>query len=134
MQPHPGRTRMFAVAVAFAAAPLFAQPAPKATTPKEALGFNVGDDYQVANYTQLAAWWKKLAAESDRMKLVDIGPTAEGRRHYMAVVSSAENLKKLDRYREIARKLALAENVTEQQARELAREGRAVVWIDGGLH
>jgi hypothetical protein len=98
------------------------------------LGFNVGDDYQVANYAQLTAWWKKLAAESDRMKLVDMGPTAEGRRQYMAVISSPANIKKLERYKEISRKLALAEGVTEQQARELAREGKAVVWIDGGLH
>ena len=29
---------------------LSAQPAPKVTTPKQALGFNIGDDYQVANY------------------------------------------------------------------------------------
>src|SRR5215470_978177 len=30
------------------------------TPPKQALGFNLGDDYQVATYTQLEAYWKKL--------------------------------------------------------------------------
>ena len=104
------------------------------TTPREAFGFNLGDDYQVANYTQLEAYWKKLAAESDRMKLVDIGPTAEGRRQYMAIVSSPENLKNLDHYKEVARRLALAESLTDDQAHALSREGKAVVWIDGGLH
>ncbi|HYV61740.1 MAG TPA: M14 metallopeptidase family protein, partial [Bryobacteraceae bacterium] len=104
------------------------------TPPKEALGFNLGDDYQVANYTQLEKYWKQLAAESDRMKLVDIGATAEGRRQYMAIVSSPENLRKLDRYKDIARRLALAEGLTDDQAHVLAREGKAVVWIDGGLH
>src|SRR5689334_11152196 len=44
-------------------------------TPKEALGFNPGDDYFVAGYSQLEAYWKKLASQSDRIKLVDIGPT-----------------------------------------------------------
>ena len=68
------------------------------------------------------------------MKLVDIGPTAEGRRQYMAIITSPENLKKLDHYKEISRRLALAEGITEDQARALAREGKAVVWIDGGLH
>jgi len=119
---------------ALSAWPLAAQTAPKVTTPKEALGFDLGDDYQVANYTQLEAYWKKLAAESDRMKLVDIGATAEGRRQYMAVITSPDNLKKLDRYQEISRRLALAEGITEDQAHALAREGKAVVWIDGGLH
>src|SRR4051812_17999504 len=83
----------------------YAQVNPKITTPKDALGFNLGDDYQVANYTQLEAYWKKLATESDRMKLVDMGPTAEGRRQYMAIVSSPENIKKLDHYKQIAQKL-----------------------------
>jgi hypothetical protein len=114
--------------------PLAAQTAPKVTTPQEALGFNLGDDYQVANYTQLEVWWKKLATESDRMKLVDIGPTAEGRHQYMAIITSPENMKKLDHYKDISRRLALADGLTEEQARVLAREGKAVVWIDGGLH
>jgi hypothetical protein len=122
------------VAAGFSAVLLSAQTVPKITTPKEALGFNIGDDYQVANYTQLTAYWKKLAAESDRMKLVDIGPTAEGRRQYMAVITSPDNVKKLDHYKEISRKLAHAEGLTDEQAHALAREGKAVVWIDGGLH
>src|SRR5436305_9345667 len=125
--------RTFALAAVLSAGSiLYAQPAPKLTSPREVLGFNLGDDYHVANYTQLVAWWKKLAAESDRMKLVDIGPTAEGRRQYMAVISSPENLKRLDHYKEISQKLAHAEGLTEQQAHDLAREGKAIVWIDGG--
>src|SRR5689334_6100527 len=112
---------------------VLAQPS-RITTPKEALGFNLGDDYQVANYTQLDSYWKKLAAESPRMKLVDIGPNEEGSRQYMAIVTSPENHKKLDRYKEIAQRLAHAEGLTEGQARALAREGKAVVWVDGGLH
>jgi hypothetical protein len=123
-----------ALAALIFVAALAAQTAPKVTTPKEALGFNLGDDYQVANYTQLEAWWKKLAGESNRMKLVDIGPTAEGRRQYMAIITSPENLKNLGRYKDISRRLALAEGITEDQAHALAREGKAVVWIDGGLH
>jgi len=125
---------MLAAAAALSAWPLAAQTTPKITTPKEALGFNLGDDYMVANYTQLEAYWKKLATESDRMKLVDIGPTEEGRKQYMAIITSPENLKKLDHYKEISAKLAHAEGVTEEQAHALAREGKAVVWIDGGLH
>ncbi|SFS11175.1 Zinc carboxypeptidase [Granulicella pectinivorans] len=104
------------------------------TTPKQALGFNIGDDYHVANYTQLEAYWKKLATESDRMKLVSIGTTSEGRPQYMAIFSSPENLKNLDHYRDISRRLSLAKDLTDAQAHALAKEGKSVVWIDGGLH
>ena len=102
-------------------------------SPKEHFGFNIGDDYQLSNYTQTEAYFKKLAA-SDRTKLVDIGLTAEGRHQYMLIVSSPENIKKLARYQEISQKLARAENLTDDQARAMANEGKAVVWIDGGLH
>jgi hypothetical protein len=111
-----------------------AQTAPKLTTPKQQFGFNVAEDFQMVSYTQAEAYWKKLAAESDRMKLVDIGLTAEGRHQWMAIISTPENLKNLARYKEISQKLARAEGVTEAQARALSKEGKAIVWIDGGLH
>jgi len=102
-------------------------------SPKEQFGFNIGDDYKLANYTQTVAYYKKLAA-SPRAKLVDIGLTEEGRHEYMMVVSSPENIRKLNEYKEIAQKLARAEGLTNQQALQLAAKGKAVVWIDGGLH
>ena len=107
---------------------------PRLTTPKEQFGANIGDDYVLINYTQMQAFWSKLAKESDRMKLVDIGKTAEGRTMTMAIVSSPQNLQKLDYYKGIIRKLALAEGLTDEEAHKLAAEGKAVVWIDGGLH
>jgi hypothetical protein len=106
----------------------------RVTTPKDEFGFNFGDDYQLATYQQLAAYWQKLDRESDRMVLQEIGKTSEGRPHLMAIVTSPENHRNLARYRDISRRLALAEDLTDDQARALAREGKAVVWIDGGLH
>jgi hypothetical protein len=104
------------------------------TSPREHFGFNIGDDYQLANYDQLTEYWKKLATQSPRMRLVSIGKTAEGRDQWMMIVSSPANLAKLDQYRTIAARLARAEGLTDEQAHALAREGKAVVWIDGGLH
>lgn len=107
--------------------------AQKVPSPKEHFGFNMGDDYQLADYTQTAAYFKKLAT-SDRAKLVDIGLTEEGRHQYMIIVSSPKNIQELEKYRSISTKLAHAEGLTDEQARVLAEEGKAVVWIDGGLH
>ena len=122
------------LAAAITAWPAFAQNAPKITTPKEFLGFNIGDDYMMASYTDLDKYWHKIASECDRCKLVDIGPTEEGRRQYMMIITSPDNIKKLDHYKEISARLAHAEGLTDDQAHALAREGKAVVWIDGGLH
>src|SRR5437016_3775096 len=59
--------------------------AQKITSPKEQFGFNIGDDYKLANYTQFEGYWRKLARESNRMKLVEIGKSAEGRPQLMAI-------------------------------------------------
>jgi hypothetical protein len=104
-------------------------------SPKDVFGFNIGDDYHMANYDQLETYWKKVAAAApDRAKLVDIGKTAMGKPQYMMVISSPANMKKLDHYREINAKLALGKDLTDEQAHALAKEGKAVIWIDGGLH
>ena len=104
------------------------------TTPKQQFGFNIGDDYQLATYDQFVAYWQKLDRESDRMKVVEIGKTAEGRPQLMAIITSPDNFKKLERYREISRRLATVDGIDDDQARALAKEGKAVVWFDGGLH
>src|SRR5262245_5722279 len=106
----------------------------KITAPKEHLGFNLGDDYCLANYQQLVSYWAKLEKESDRLKVVNIGTTEEGRPQLMGVVTSPANHAKLGHYKTMAAKLARAEGVDEAAARRLAAEGKAVVWIDGGLH
>ncbi len=123
--------------IAFAAllgvtTPLHAQTG--VTSPQQHFGFNIGDDYHLATYPQFEAYWRLLAEESPRMILEEIGPTAEGRTELMAIITSPENHQNLARYQEIARRLALADGLSAEEAKTLAREGKAVVWIDGGLH
>jgi hypothetical protein len=126
-------TAMLALAGAAAAEPI----TPKVgtiTAPYEAFAQEPGSDYFLANYDAYEAYLKKLASQSDRMKLVDIGKSAEGRTMWVAIVSSPANLAKLDYYRDIARKLAKAEVKTEAEAQALADRGKAIVWIDAGMH
>jgi hypothetical protein len=110
---------------------IYAQVVP---SPKEHFGFSIGDDYQLATYTQTEDYFKKLAASTDRLKLVDIGKTEEGRIQYMLIISSPENIKNLEKYKSISQRLALVEGLNDTEAKALAAEGKSVVWIDGGLH
>src|SRR3954470_16064132 len=115
-----------------AAAPLQAQG--KITTPKEFFGHNIGDDYFLPNYDQFTAYWRKIATESPRAKLLEIGKTGEGRPQLAMIVTSPEHQAKLARYKEISKKPHDARGIDSTMARALAKEGKAVVWIDGGLH
>lgn len=130
--------RPAAVFALLAGAVLAAAPSPALpaglTSPRQAFGFDVGADYRLIGYARMLAYWKKLDAESDRLSLVEIGRTAEGRPMVMAIVTSAGNQRRLERYKAVSRRLALAGGLSEGEARRLAAEGKAVVWIDGGLH
>ena len=108
--------------------------AQKVPTPLSHFGFNIGDNYHLATFTQTEAYLQKVAASSKKVKLQVIGKTEEGRNHYMMIVSDPSNLAQLSKYKSIAQKLARAEGLTNEEAKKLANEGKAVVWIDGGLH
>ena len=102
--------------------------------PKEHFGFNIGDNYKLATYAQTEAYFQKLDLVSDRAIMQSIGKTEEGRDQFMMVVTSPANQLKLSSYKEISQKLARAEHLSEADAKKLAADGKAVVWIDGGLH
>lgn len=126
--------RLFSIIIAslLVASPSLGQS--RVTSPLQQFGHNIGDDYFLANYEQMIAYWQKIAGQTNRMKLVRIGSTAENRPIWMAIISAPENLRNLARYQEISRRLALANDLTDAQAHAFAAEGKSVVWIDGGLH
>src|SRR5690606_27955168 len=102
--------------------------------PGDVFGFEPGTDYELANYDQVQRYFRELDAASDRVVVEEIGKSTLGRPMLLAMISNEANLANRERYREISRRLALARDLTDEQARRLAKEGKAIVWIDGGLH
>lgn len=103
-------------------------------TPESVLGHRPGDDFYLVNYDESREYFHKLAASSNRIKLITVGKTTRGLDWEIAIISSPENLTNLDKYKDIARKLADGRGLTDESATALAREGKAIVHIDGGLH
>ena len=103
-------------------------------TPVSVLGRNPGDDFYLASYDDSKRYFEAAAKASDRMKLFTIGKTSDGAGFVIAVISSPGNLAKLDHYKDVAKQLALARGLTDARAQTLAKEGKAIVHIDGGLH
>jgi hypothetical protein len=101
--------------------------------PRDHLGFTPGDEKKLASYEELIGYFQKLAASSDRIRLERFGSTSTGKPMYIAFLSSADNLRKLSHYRDISRRLALG-IPAQDEARRLAEQGKAIVWIDSGLH
>jgi hypothetical protein len=120
--------------VSFFALWSFAIQAQTIPTPASVIGFTPGDDFKLANYDQSMEYFRKLESLSDNIKIFQAGKTSEGRDWYFTVISSKANLDNLDRYKEIANRLAHPKGLTDSEAKALAREGKPLVHIDGGLH
>src|ERR1700721_2210924 len=103
-------------------------------TPESVLGHKPGDDFYLASYDESLGYFQKLAQSTGKLKLAHVGKTTRGLEWYIAIISSAQNLASLDKYKDTARRLALVKGLTEVQAHELARNGKVIVHIDGGLH
>jgi hypothetical protein len=94
----------------------------------------VGEDFRLATYEESIDYFQRLDAASDRLELREVGRTSFGRPVYIALISMRENLANVERHREIAQRLAHPAGLSDDEARRLADEGRAIVHIDGGLH
>ncbi len=104
------------------------------TTPEDFLGFEVGADFHLMTYEEAIGYFEHIASQTDRMIVLDMGETSGGRRMKYGVISSAENLQRLDHFKEINRRISLPRGLSDEEARRLAEEGKSFVWIDGGLH
>ena len=115
---------------------LVAQP----KSPEEVFGFRIGDDYKLADYSQMVDYHRQLADASDRVFLKEIGKSVLGRPMLLQFISTSENLRQLDRWKAISTKLARA-RISEEEAQKNATRGHGNLWayhfrapgVPGGL-
>jgi len=104
------------------------------TSPKDFLGHKVGADYKLADYSQITAYFKKLDEESEKIKLLNIGKSTLGKPMLLAVITSKENMDQLDTFKGITRKLRDARGLTPDDARKLAKKGKAIILLTCNIH
>ncbi len=114
--------------------------------PKDTLGFTPGDDRKLASWAQIVDYFKKLDAASDRVKFEEIGKTTMGAPFVYATISSPENLRNLEKYKQINAQLADPRTIKKIRLRNgremapdlvaqmLAGQGKTIVLITCGVH
>lgn len=110
------------------------QTLPGIPTPEEVFGFRPGAENCFAGWADQTAYYRRLSTLSDRMIFDEMAKTPEGNPFYALIISAPENLAKLDRYKEISRRLAACRDYDEAEAASLAKEGKAFVLISMSLH
>src|ERR1700756_4918175 len=91
-------------------------PSPGVPTPESVLGHKPGDDFYLANYDESRDYFHKLAAASNRVKIINVGKTTRGLDWEIAIISSPANLAKLDRYKQISQQLARGRGLDDNAA------------------
>ena len=117
--------------LALAVHPAGAQSVP---APESVFGHPVGADSQLFTYGQSIEYFRRLAASSPYVRLLEVGKTSFGKPWTVALISAPANLARVDELRRINQRLARPETLTDADARQLAREGIPLVDISGGLH
>ena len=70
------------------------------TSPETFFGHRLGADRKIARWDKIAAYFNLLSKESDRIKVIDMGPSTDGAPFLLVVISSPENISRLDEIRE----------------------------------
>lgn len=123
------RKILFLITIIFVCKISYPQPA----SPSAIFGFEPGADYELASYNQLLRFYNQLDKESENVKKIEIGKSTHGLPMILLFISSKENLEKLEEWKDISSKLALAK-IDSLQAGQLSQKGKVIVWIDAGMH
>src|ERR1700723_1517004 len=111
----------------FTAILLFFAPAFAAVpTPESHFGHKIGVDNELLDWDKVVTYFQALEKSSDRIKYKELGKTVEGRPQIALTISSAANLKNLDHYLDIQRRLADPRRTTPAEAARLEREGKKI--------
>src|SRR5262245_26221886 len=85
-------------------------------TPEQFIGFKVGADNKLARWDRIAEYLKVLGGASDRVNVRELGKSTAGNPFLAIEISSPENLKNLDRFKQLSRRLYFQDG--EPAARE----------------
>ncbi len=104
-------------------------------SPRSVLGFTPGDDKTIADWGQITNYFAKLDKESKNVTVKEIGRTTNGKPLIVAFISSARNIKDLEKYRRISAKLADPRTIANDgELADLIKNGKTIVSISCSIH
>jgi hypothetical protein len=104
-------------------------------SPEQFLGFKVGADNKLARWDRIVEYMKLAAADSDRVRFRELGKTSANNPFIALEISSADTIKRLDRYKQLERKLYFQGGApTEAEREEIFRQGKLVLLVTCSIH
>src|SRR5436190_2079465 len=103
-------------------------------TPSDFLKMKIGGDGVLASYEQIVSYFRAVDPLSDRITVEDLGPTTMGHPMLNAVITSPENMKRLDYFRDINNRLYDPRHTPPDEAKRLIAAGKKIVAIQMSIH
>jgi hypothetical protein len=104
------------------------------TSPEQFLGFKVGSDKKLADMVQIVEYFRMLDGQSERISLQEVGKTTEGNPFIVAIITSEENQKNLEKFRRYQQMLADPRKISDDEAKKFIADGKAVVMVNCSIH
>ncbi len=104
------------------------------TSPEDFFGFQMGTDRKLARWDRIVEYFYQLEEESDRLKVYNLGPSSEGHPFLMLLITSPENLSRLDELQAFNKKISDPRGQPSEEIGRAIREGKAVVFQSMSLH
>ena len=106
----------------------------KITSPEVFFGFQLGSDRKIARWDRIVECFRLLERQSDKIKVLDMGPSTEGNPFLLVIISSPKNLANLEHLKEVNAKISDPRGLPEDEINELIDEGRAIICQSMSLH
>ena len=103
-------------------------------TPEEFAGFPIGSNGNLLRWERIVEYLRTLDEASDRVKVKDLGKTHNGNPFVLAIISSPENLARLDAIQRTQHRLAHPAGLTDKAIEDLAWSSPAVVAVSCNIH
>jgi len=109
-------------------------PAEELPSPEKYFGFKMGTDRKLIDWEQIRNYFMLLDQTSDNIITEELGKTTLGRPFIISYISSAENLKDLQKYKDIQYRLAHPYDISPSQADSLIDVGKLIFMISLNIH
>ena len=102
--------------------------------PSEYFGREIGDPGVLIPHSKILEYYRFMEERSDRVKVVEIGETTEGRPFYYAIVTSPENHARLDNLINMNSNLYDPRGVSDGEIQQIVREGKTFMVANHQIH
>src|SRR4030042_2703873 len=99
-------------------------------SPERFFGYQLGSYRKIARWDKIVEYFRKVEKQSDKIKVIDMGPTTMGNPFLLVIISSPSNLKNLEHLRQVNAKISEPRGLSEDEGRGPVAEGKeGACWL-----